>query len=143
MKFWIYILDHSSTIVIILIVWCIGVLLGGKISRIKQVIIKHTTKIYPTTIKGDALQEQMVIQSKRDYTINLILKDDKDFPYDNISTFSMKLDEIIKDGKLLNYSSVQQMEQNKNTLIPDTRIIPNFTEEDIEDLVTPESYSNG
>ena len=142
MKFWAYISDHSFIILIVLITWCLGVLLGGKLGRIRKVIIKHTGKKYPSKIKGNS-EEEYALRVKRDFTINLLLKDDKDFPFDNISTFSMQLDNIIKNGKLLDYSiaNTSGILNDPDSFGLDNHLIPYITEEDIEDLVTPESYA--
>ena len=90
-----FISDHSIEISLIAIFWIIGILIGRKISNFKTVFIKNPFAGKKSKIIDDGPINPDPFRYKREYVVNLILDKKKDFPHDDVNTFTVALEDII------------------------------------------------
>jgi|ERR1035437_1818285 hypothetical protein len=142
MGFWNFVSENWIIIVLILVVWVMGVICGSSISKIKTLFIKNHLK-NSNAIRDESISEIDALRYKREYTINLVIQDDKDFPFDSVSDFVFRLEDVIKND-------IDSKEAKKSASNKIDETIPEEDEgelviasEDLEEMANPENYYKG
>jgi hypothetical protein len=155
MNFWVFISDHYAVISLIAFVWILGVLAGKKINGIKKIFIKNPFAGKKSSIIDNDPIGDDILRYKREYVINLIVNKKQELPFDDISAFTIRLDDIIDNHRLKTYTELNTKENNKDTSNTDfteesdTPVIENniasemvFSKIDENDIVLLNYYAN-
>lgn len=145
MWFWSFICSHNIAISIIATAWILGVIAGRKISRIKTIFIKNPFSGKKSSIIDDSSKTTDPFRYKREYVINLIIDKKRDFPYDDISAFTVRLEDIIENNQLKAYSisNTKKGRNKKGTTTGIKKQVIDRTEIDeidLDKIVLPEDY---
>ncbi len=155
MKFWSFISDHYAVISLIALVWMFGVFAGRKINGIKKIFIKNPFAGKKSSIMDNSPVGIDHLRYKREYVINLIVNKNQELPYEDISAFTIRLDDIIDNHRLKSFTELSTKENNKaesadeNTEKSDSKESDNtisemvFSEIDPNDIVLLNFYGNG
>ena len=147
MLFWSFIDDHYAVITFIALAWILGILAGRKINGIKKIFIKNPFAGVKSSIKDFSPPVNDNLRFKREYVINLIVNKNQELPYDDISAFTVRLDDIIDNNRLKSYAVLNSKSEN-NHYQSDAgidNIIENkidLSEDDANEVVLPNSYGN-
>jgi len=104
MRFWSFICDQSIAITIIACVWILGVVAGSKVPGIKTIFIKNPFAGKKSTVIDQSRIDEDPFRYKREYVVNLIVNKKKELPYNDISAFTVRLEDIIENNRLRDFS---------------------------------------
>lgn len=102
MNVWKAISDYYLVLILLLIVWGLGIWIGSRLGKIKVIYLKNPFKGKSSVIKDESVTGADAMRYKRDYTINLIMADEKDIDYEALSDFTFYVEDLIESGKLDN-----------------------------------------
>ncbi len=147
MMFWSFINDHYVVITIIALVWIVGVYAGKKISGIKKIFIKNPFQGKKSTIIDYSSIGDDHLRYKREYIINLIVNKNQELPYDDISAFTLRLDDFIDNNTIKSYTvNNKDREINEADIYvkheTEIEIPVELTDDDVNNVVQPNFYGN-
>lgn len=92
--------EHSTIIIIVLVTWVLGIIVGDRIGRIRTYRIKN-----PLAGTGDSFQinnsdEFSALRYKREYVINVIMGEDKNIDYSATSDIILQVEDGVGKNKI-------------------------------------------
>ena len=114
MDIWTWIENNNMIIILVFVAFVIGVVASSRLNGIKTIVIKNPFASAKGIIEDKTDDDSpQAMRFKREYVINLIVKDEKDFPYNDVSKFTIGLEDIIAQGRLEEFLQTSQKDSKQ------------------------------